>query len=90
MTPIPQPRTCAIAARRGKRFVCPPAGCVLARMLEPDRAGPGTPCLVEQIADRAPGNALVLVSLDALREDLEAAYGHRPALTAWRRGAVAA
>ena len=85
MTLGPHPRICAIAARCGKRVVCPPGGCVLARMLEPDRAGPGTPCLVEQIADRSPDNALVLLSLDELREDLEEVYGHRPPLTALRR-----
>ena len=81
MTLGPHPRICAIAARCGKRVVCPPGGCVLARMLEPERAGPATPCLAEQIADRSADNALVLLSLDALREDLEEAYGHRPALT---------
>jgi hypothetical protein len=80
MTSTDAPRTCAIAARRGNRFVCPPAGCVLARMLDPGRSEIGTPCVVEQIAGADDG-PLVLFTLDSLREELEGAYGHRPALT---------
>jgi hypothetical protein len=81
MTPNDLPRTCALAARRGNRFICPPAGCVLARMLDPGRTEIGTPCLVEQIADGADDVPVVLFTLDSLREELEEAYGHRPALT---------
>ena len=75
MTSTSSRRTCAIAARRGTRVLCPAAGCVLGRMLDPGRAEVGDPCLVEQIADAAYGNPLVVFSLDELRQELEAANG---------------
>ncbi len=68
-------RSCAIAARGGGSVPCPPGGCVLGRMLDPGRADVGDPCLVEEIADAASGNPLVLFSLDQLREELEQRYG---------------
>lgn len=68
-------RTCAIAARGGGPVPCPPGGCVLGRMLDPGRADVGDPCLVEEIADAAAGNPLVLLGLDRLRQELEQRYG---------------